>query len=294
MRVTHKTLLLASLLSGCSGGSSSSNSDSTSNTSNDTVHQDLNNQDIVVLGTVAKAKTVQDSIRFFYLPEPNQAALAIVHPNTTSIANNQASIRVRTHQGDSPIALRVSAVQHAGPQTTKWSTGVERQLQWVYLPANSATEVVLNVNSANADESPTFAFALLSPERSLLKLSNDEVLLHGERTVTQRCNGGFTGGELPETTISNSMQYIAHFAAESAYLESPTGQRISLQNTASNSFTTTYRVPDFEPAQDIQVTYHYDPNLGTVSAEGQSDEYAIDDGQASCVVHFAYNGRVVL
>ncbi|ASP40147.1 hypothetical protein CHH28_16345 [Bacterioplanes sanyensis] len=290
MRATHKTLLLAALLSGCGSDSSSSNSD----TSNATVHQDLNNQDIVVLGTVAKAKTWLGSIRFFYLPEPNQAALAIVHPDTTSIADNQASILVRTHQGNSPIALRVTATQHAGPQTTKWSTGVERQLQWVYLPANSATEVVLNVSSANADESPTFAFALLSPERSLLKLSNDEVLLHGERTVTQRCNGGFTGGELPETTISNGMQYIAHFAAESAYLESPTGQRISLQNTASTSFTTTYRVPDFEPAQDIQVTYQYDPNLGTISAEGQSDEFAIDDGQANCVVHFAYNGRVVL
>ncbi len=294
MRATHKALLLAALLSGCGGDSSSGNSGSDSDTSNATVHQDLNNQDIVVLGTVAKAKTWLGSIRFFYLPEPNQAALAIVHPDTTSIADNQASVLVRTYQGDSPIALRVTAAQHAGPQTKQWSTGVERQLQWVYLPANSATEVVLGIHSANADKSPTFAFALLSPERSLLKLSNDEMLLHGERIVNQRCNGGFTDGELPETTISYGMQYIAHFAAESAYLESPTGQRTSLQNTASNSFTTTYKVPDFEPAQDIRVTYHYDPNLGTISAQGQSDEYAIDDGQASCVIEFVYNGQVVL
>lgn len=273
------TLVAATLLTGC-GSDGSSNPDT----------QTLRDNDSVVRGTLAQSHTLADSIRFYYLPEPDQAALAIISTNIATLENQQ--IDVRTYQGDAPIALSVTGHQPTGAQPGKWNTGVERRLQWVYLPSNSATEVVLDINTSDSRQSLPLAFALLEPKRSALNLTDHESLIHGTRTVTQRCNGGFTGGELPATSYSYASQMIANFHI--GYLEDATGMQNDLQAINTDTFSATHQQVDFENRPDIPVTYQYDSTQGTVTATGESAAFSIDDEQANCVIEFVYNGQVVL
>lgn len=281
MQRSTTLFILATLLSGC-GSDSDSSSDSGIPT--------LRDNDTVVRGTLAQAHTIADALRFYYLPEPDQAALAIINTNIATLGDQQ--IEVRTYQGDAPIALSVQALKYASEPVEKWDTGVERRLQWVYLSANSATEMALDIRTSSGKQSLPFAFALLEPQRSALNLIDGESLVHGTRTVTQRCNGGFTGDALPATTYDYSWQFIANFAA--GYLEDATGNRIPLQTQTDNRFGATQSVVDFSERPEIPISYHYDPAQGTVTAEGESSAFDIDDGQASCVIDYHYHGQIVL